>query len=133
MKSGRARIAKEFRSLGEFEARKITAEAEHEKTVIEADAASEAECVRAQADAKASRSYAAAFTQDPKLYAFLRTLRAYEKILDEKTALFPPGDGDVFRLLQFDRVRILESAAPTPDFSTGADSLLHPKSEKEER
>jgi membrane protease subunit HflC len=133
MKAERARMAKEYRSLGEFEARKITAEAEHEKTVIEADAASEAEHIRAQGDAEASRTYAAAFTQDPKLYAFLRTLRAYEKILDEKTTLFLPGDADVLRMLQFDRVRIPEPADPSPDFSTGADSLLHRKPEKEER
>ena len=43
--------------------------------------------------------YAKATSQDPDLYKFLRTLRAYETILDERTTLVLPGDSDVLRLL----------------------------------
>ena len=50
-------------------------------------------------EAEAARIYAKATNQDPGLYKFLRTLQAYEKILDEKTTLVLPGDSDVLRLL----------------------------------
>ena len=88
MKAERAKIAKENRSAGELQARKITAEADHERVRIEAEAAGAAERIRAEGDAEASRTYAAAFGQDPKFYEFLRTLQAYDKILDDKTTLF---------------------------------------------
>ena len=61
MKAERAKIAKENRSAGELEAKKIVAEADHEKSGIDADAAGKAEQVKAEGDAEASRTYAAAF------------------------------------------------------------------------
>src|SRR6185312_8375156 len=82
MQAERAKIAKENRSAGELEAKRIIAEAETEKSRIEADAGLTAERVRAQADAEASATYAAAFERDPRFYRFLRTLRAYDKFLD---------------------------------------------------
>ena len=91
MKAERAKIAKENCSAGELQARKITAEADHERVRIEAEAAGAAEGTRAEGDAEASRTYAAAFEQDPKFYEFLRTLQAYDKILDKTTLFFPPG------------------------------------------
>jgi modulator of FtsH protease HflC len=102
MTAERAKIAKENRSAGEFEARKITAAAEHERVRIEADATGASARLRAQGDAEASRTYAAAFGQDPKFYEFLRTLQAYDNILDDKTTLFIPADAEVLRLLHFD-------------------------------
>src|SRR5437016_713071 len=77
MKAERAKIAKENRSAGEVEAKRIIAEADHEKSRIDSDAAGQAERIKAEADAEASRTYVAAFGQDPKFYRFLRTLRAY--------------------------------------------------------
>ena len=101
MKAERGRIAKQNRSAGELGARKIIAEADHEKTRIEAEATAEAERLRAEGDAEASRTYAAAFGQDPKFYKFLRTLRAYDKFLDDKTTLFLPAETDVLGMLRF--------------------------------
>jgi modulator of FtsH protease HflC len=101
MKAERAKIAKENRSAGELEAKKIIAEADHEKTRIDSEAAGQAERIRAEGDATASATYAAAFGQDPKFYEFLRTLRAYDKLLDDKTTLFLPADADVLRMLRF--------------------------------
>ena len=63
MKAERAKIAKENRSAGEVEAKRIIAEADHEKSRINSDAAGRAERVKAKADAEASRTYAAAFGQ----------------------------------------------------------------------
>ncbi len=102
MRAERARIAKENRSAGELQAKKIIAKADHEKTRIDAEAEGQAERIRAEGDARASRRYAAAFGLDPKLYEFIRTLRAYDRILDDKTTLFLPADVDLLRMLHFD-------------------------------
>jgi membrane protease subunit HflC len=132
IKAERAKIAKENRSAGELEAKRIIASADHEKIRIDAEAAGQAERIKAEADAEASRIYNAAFGQDPGFYQFLRTLRAYENFLDDKTTLFLPPDADVLRMLQFDiQPREVEpSSAPTGEISTGADLLLNKKNEE---
>jgi membrane protease subunit HflC len=118
MKAERAKIAKENRSSGELEAKRITARAEHEKTGIDTEAASEARRLRADADAVASRTYAAAAARDPGLYRFVRTLDAYEKIIDDKTTLFLPADTEALRLLRFDPARGQERTPPEEDGSS---------------
>ena len=134
MKAERAMIAKENRSAGELEAKRIIAEADHEKIRIDSEAAGQAERIKAEADAEASRTYAAAFRQDPGFYQFLRTLRAYDKFLDDKTTLFLPADADVLRMLHFDTrpLQVGPSPPPTGAISTGADLLLNKKLEEEE-
>jgi membrane protease subunit HflC len=131
IKAERAKIAKENRSAGELEAKRIIAAADHEKIRIDSEAAGQAERIKAEADAEASRVYTAAFGQDPELYQFLRILRAYEKILDDKTTLFLPTDASVLRMLQFDRQGgdVGPSRAPPGEISTGADLLLNKKPE----
>jgi len=131
MKAERARIAKENRSAGELEAKKLIAEADHEKTVIDADATGQAERIRAEGDAEASRTYAAAFAQDPRFYQFLRTLRAYDKLLDDKTTLFLPADTEVLRMLRFDTQSATEPSTPAAQgFSAGSNLLLKKKPEE---
>src|SRR5712692_1746619 len=134
MKAERAKIAKENRSAGELEAKKILAEADHEKIRIDSEAAGQAERIKAEADAEASRTYASAFWQDPGFYKFLRTLRAYDKFLDDKTTLFLPADADVLRMLHFDTQPLQVGPSPPPPgaISTGADLLLNKKLEEEE-
>jgi modulator of FtsH protease HflC len=147
MKAERAKIAKENRSAGEQQARKITAEADHQKVRIEAEAASAAARISAEGDAEASRDYTAAFGQDPKFYEFLRILQAYEKILDERTALFFPADAELLRMLHFDAQPAPGEPSPLPAgpvgavgssqepsaFSADADRLLKKKSGEELR
>ncbi len=99
MRSERERIARRFRSEGEEAALKIRAEADREKTRLLSEAYRKAQEEKGAGEAEAARIYAKATNQDPDLYKFLRTLRAYEKILDEKTTLVLPGDSDVLRLL----------------------------------
>jgi membrane protease subunit HflC len=135
MKAERAKIAKENRSAGELEAKRIIAEADREKSRIDSDAAGQAERIKADADAEASRTYAAAFEQDPTFYQFLRTLRAYDKLLDDKTTIFLPADADALRMLHFDKQ--LGHVGPPPpapgELSTGADLLQDKKREEEVR
>ena len=135
MRAERAKIAKENRSAGELEAKRILAEADHEKIRIDSEAAGQAERIKAEADAEASRTYAAAFWQDPGFYQFLRTLRAYDKFLDDKTTLFLPADADVLRMLHFDTQPLQVGPSPPPPgaISTGADLLLNKKLEEEVR
>ena len=135
MKAERAKIAKENRSAGELEAKRIIAEADHEKIRIDSEAAGQAERIKAEADAEASRTYAAAFEQDPGFYQFLRTLRAYDKFLDDKTTLFLPTDADVLRMLHFDTqpVQVGPSPPVPAAISTGANLLLNKKPEEEVR
>jgi membrane protease subunit HflC len=135
MKAERAKIAKENRSAGELEAKRIIAEADHEKIRIDSQAAGQAERIKAEADAEASRTYAAAFERDPGFYQFLRTLRAYDKILDEKTTLFLPADADVLRMLHFDAQPVQVGPSPSAPgaISTGADLLLDKKPEEQVR
>ena len=128
MKAERAKIAKENRSAGELEAKRIVAAADREKSSIDATAAEAAERIKAEGDAQASGTYAAAFSQDPRFYEFVRTMRAYEKVIDDKTILFLPADADVMRVLHFDS----HPASPEPSpsgqgLSTGADLPLNNK------
>jgi modulator of FtsH protease HflC len=125
MKAERARIAKENRSRGELEAKRLIAKAEYEKTSIDAEASAQAERVKAEGDAEASRTYAAAFGRDPSFYEFLRTLDAYGRILDDRTTLFLPPDTDMFRMLQFEPPPAPAPSTPSyPGVSTGADLLF---------
>ena len=135
MKAERAKIAKENRSAGELEARRIIAEADHEKIRIDSQASGQAERIKAEADAEASRTYAPAFGRDPRFYEFLRTLRAYDKVLDEKTTLFLPADADVLRMLHFDAQAVELGPSPSAPgaISIGADLLLNKKPEEQVR
>lgn len=100
MKAERGKMAKEYRTFGESQARRIVAEADRERTRIEAESYEQAQRLKAEGDAEATRVYAAAFRQSPGFYKFLRTLQAYEKFLDESTTLFLPADAEVMRMLR---------------------------------
>jgi len=79
MQAERARVAKEFRSVGFEEAEKIRADADRQRQVIIAEAYRDAEQVRGEGDAKAAEIYAAAYGKDSEFYAFHRSLKAYEE------------------------------------------------------
>ncbi len=100
MQAERGRIAMQHRSEGERESKEIIAVARGEKTRLMAAAYKEAEQTKGAADAEVIEIYGSAFGRNPKFYKFLRTLQAYEKILDDKTTLFLPADAEIFRLLQ---------------------------------
>jgi len=99
MKAERGKMAKEYRTAGELQGRKIIAQADREKTHIESEAYSQAQRVKAEGDAEATRIYSAAFSRNPSFYKFLRTLQAYEKFMDENTTLFLPANSEVLRVL----------------------------------
>jgi modulator of FtsH protease HflC len=100
MKAERGKMAKELRTAGEYKAKKIVAEADHERTRVDAEAYEQSQRLRAEGDAEATRLYAAAYGRNPSFYKFLRTLQAYEKLLDENTTVFLPADAEVMRVLR---------------------------------
>ena len=99
MKAERGKMAKEYRTAGELQGRKIIAQADREKTHIEAEAYSQIQRVKAEGDAESTRIYSVAFSKNPAFYKFLRTLQAYEKFMDENTTLFLPAESEVLRVL----------------------------------
>jgi len=99
MEAERKRQANKFRSEGEEEAQKIRATTDRDKTVILADAYKKAQEIRGKGEAKALDIYATAYSKDPVFYEFIRTLEAYEKVIDDKTTLVLPGDSKLFKKL----------------------------------
>ena len=99
MEAERNRKANMFRSEGEEEAQKIRAKTERDKTVILANAYKISHEIRGEGEARALDIYSSSFSKDPKFYEFVRTLEAYEKIIDKKTTLVFPGDSKLFKEL----------------------------------
>ena len=138
MKAERGKMAKEYRTAGEVQARKIIAQADHEKVHIEAEAYAQAQRTRAEGDAEATRIYSVAFSKNPAFYKFLRTLQAYEKFMDESTTLFLPADAEVLRMLGPLPHRGAvspaqrEDTAKTRNDSRQTVSVLHPDGPKAE-
>jgi membrane protease subunit HflC len=100
MRAERERKAKQYRSEGDEEALKIRAETDKERTIILAEAYKQSQKLRGEGDAKAVEIYAQAFQSDPGFYEFIRTLEAYQKVIDEKTTLILSTDSDLLKLLK---------------------------------
>ena len=99
MKAERGKLAKDYRTAGELQGRKIVAQADREKSDIQAAAYAHAQRIRAEGDAEATRIYSAAFSRNANFYKFVRTLQTYEKIMDENTTLFLPAEAEVLRVI----------------------------------
>ncbi|MBX3011876.1 MAG: protease modulator HflC [Caldilineaceae bacterium] len=99
MKAERERIARQLRSEGTEEATKVRAAADAERTTILSAAQREAERIRGEGEAEAIRIYAEAFGQDPEFYQFLRTLQAYEQVINSGTTLVLPADSELLKYL----------------------------------
>lgn len=100
MRAEREAKARGIRSEGMMKAAEITADAERKKSDTLAGAYKQAEIIKGTADAEAARIYAQAHQNDPEFYEFLRTLEAYEKILEKDATVVLPLDSDLFKLLR---------------------------------
>lgn len=103
MISERNRIADQFRSEGQGEARKILGNKEKDLAQIRSEATREAETIRGRADARATNIYAKAFNksaQSRELYAFVRAMESLEKSFDDKTNLILTTDSDLYKYLK---------------------------------
>jgi membrane protease subunit HflC len=99
MRAERERIARQYRAEGDGEALRIRAEADREREQILSEAYREAERIKGDGDAQSTRVYADAYKRDPEFYKLTRTLEAYKKVLDEKTAVILSSDSELFKLL----------------------------------
>jgi len=98
MEKERATVARGFRSRGEEQARRITADADRQREEILAQAYSESQVIRGQGDAKAAATYTAAFGQDPAFFDFYRSLQAYSKAFADKSdVMVLQPNSDFFR------------------------------------
>lgn len=103
MISERVRIADQFRSEGQGEARKIEGNKERDLAQIQSEAFKLAEEIKGRADAEATNIYAAAYNRNRQavdLYKFLRSMESFEKSLDENTSLVLSTDSEFFRYLR---------------------------------
>jgi modulator of FtsH protease HflC len=96
----RQRIAELYRSEGQGEAARIQGERERELQRIQSEAFREAEELRGNADAEATEIYAGAYGRDADFYAFMRSLEAYEKVMDSGTMLILDTDSDFLKFLE---------------------------------
>jgi modulator of FtsH protease HflC len=102
MISERQQIASRFRSEGEGEAAKIMGDRERDLSVIESEAYKTVQEMRGQADAKVTAIYAAAYSQSAdarSLYAFVKTLDTYKKVVSENDTLVLSSKSDLYRFL----------------------------------
>jgi modulator of FtsH protease HflC len=102
MISERQQIASRFRSEGEGEAAKILGDRERDLSVIESEAYKSVQQIRGDADAKATTIYAGAYSQSAEarsLYAFVKTMDTYKKVLSENDTLVLSSRSDLYRFL----------------------------------
>jgi len=103
MISERMRIADQFRSEGQGEARKIEGNKERDLAKIQSEAFKLAEEIKGRADAEATDIYASAYNRNRQaidLYKFVRTMESFEKSMDENTSLILSSDSEFFKYLR---------------------------------
>jgi modulator of FtsH protease HflC len=103
MISERNRIADQFKSEGQGEARKIQGNKERDLAQIQSEAVKQSEQIRGRADAKATSVYAAAYNKTAasrELYGFMRAMEALEKSFDDKTSLILSTDSELYKYLK---------------------------------
>lgn len=102
MISERQQIAERFRSEGAGEAARIKGRMEREVKRIESEAYRKIQSILGEADAESTKIYAEAYGGTPEresFYEFVKTLEAYDEILDDKTTVILSTDSDLFKLL----------------------------------
>ena len=99
MRAERNRIATKFRAEGEEEDLKIRAVANRNREVILANADKESSQTRGEGEAEAIRILAEALNEDPDLFAFRRSLEAYQTFLGQQDTIVLSADAPLFRFL----------------------------------
>ncbi len=106
MRAEREAVARRHRSQGMEAAEKLRATSDYEVTRTLAEAERQARMTRGEGDAEAAKLFAAAFSQDPDFYAFIRSLRAYENSFkDNKDIMILRPDSEFFRYMKSPKSR----------------------------
>ncbi len=99
MRAERNRIAAGFRAEGEEEDRKIRAATDRDRDVILAEAERESNKRRGEGEAEAISILAEALNRDPELFAFLRSLESYQRIIRQQDTIILSSDAPLFDYL----------------------------------
>lgn len=98
MQAERLRVARDFRSRGEEEAKRIRARAEREREIVLAEAERDSQRIRGGGDAEAAEIYASAYGIDPDFFSLYRSLIAYrQSFSDRGDILLLDPNTDFFR------------------------------------
>ncbi len=100
MRAERDRIAKKYRSEGAEEAQKIQADTDKSRDILMAQAYEKAQTIRGEGDAKSISIYAEAYEKDAEFYAFTRSLKTYEKVIDETTNVVLSSNNELLKYLE---------------------------------
>ncbi|MBD3334813.1 MAG: protease modulator HflC [Candidatus Eisenbacteria bacterium] len=99
----RQRIAERFRSEGQGQASRIRGEKERELKRIQSEAYREAQGIKGTADGRATKIYADAYNRTEasrEFFEFLRTMEAYQTVIDTQSTLVLSTDGDFYQWLK---------------------------------
>ncbi|MFA7677220.1 MAG: protease modulator HflC [Candidatus Omnitrophota bacterium] len=95
----RRRAAEKYRSEGRGVRAEIEGRTEKELKSILSGAYKESQGIKGQADAESARIYAQAYSNDPELFSFTKTLQTYSSTINQDTTLILTTDGDYFKYL----------------------------------
>ncbi|MFA5157161.1 MAG: protease modulator HflC [Candidatus Omnitrophota bacterium] len=96
----RKRAAEKYRSEGQGKSAEIEGQVAKELKAITSEAYREAQVLTGKADAEAISIYAAAYSQNPDFYSFMKTLETYKDTIDEKSTVILTTDSDYYKYLQ---------------------------------
>lgn len=99
MRAERNRIAARFRAVGEERDRIIRAETDRERDVIVATAERDSNRIRGEGEAEAISILANALNRNPELFSFLRSLEAYQRIIQQQDTIILSSDAPLFDYL----------------------------------
>ena len=97
MRSQRVAQAAQLRSEGAEIKARIQAQADRERTVIIAEAQRQAQIQRGEGEGQQTKILSDAFGQDPKFFAFYRSMEAYGAALGDGTTMVLSPDSEFFR------------------------------------
>jgi modulator of FtsH protease HflC len=100
MISERKRIAERSRSEGQGRAAEIRGQKERDMLAASSSGYRTAQELKGTADAKATAIYAKAYSKDPELYQFTKTMETLSGTLDDKAWLILSTDSDLLKYLK---------------------------------
>ena len=93
-------IAEKYRAQGEGKKQEILGIQHQKEKEILSEAYKTSQKIKGEADANAIKIYADSYNQNPDFYEFIRSLDAYEKVLDPSTKLILSTDNEFLKYLK---------------------------------
>lgn len=96
----RKHAAEKYRSEGHGKSAEIEGQVAKELKAITSEAYREAQILTGKADAEAINIYAAAYSQNPDFYSFMKILETYKDTIDEKSTVILTTDSDYYKYMK---------------------------------